>query len=305
MTNDYRFLLETPRVTGRRQQKFECPQCGKRKCFVRYVDTHDGCRYVADHVGKCDHEHSCGYHMKPGEYFRDNPRSGDADSRGGRRFTPPPLPPFSPLPMEYVLRSHSPRSTFWRWFSTEVAARLALSDGDVRRVFGDYMVGATRSGNVIFWQIDGQGRVHGGHVMQYGADGHRHGFQGWTHVPLIRQGRLPLDWQLYQCLFGEHLLTRYPDRHVCVVESEKTALLMSACQPRHVWLATAGSGGLSREKLECLRGRRVTLFPDSGCHAKWSERMSLTTGIDYNVSAHLEGFPPNTDLGDVLLAQPP
>ena len=28
VTTDYRYKLETPRLTGRRQQKFQCPQCG-------------------------------------------------------------------------------------------------------------------------------------------------------------------------------------------------------------------------------------------------------------------------------------
>ena len=143
--------------------------------------------------------------------------------------------------------------------------------------------------------------------MQYRPDGHRGGYQGWTHIPLIRQGVLPKDWQLYQCLFGQHLLTRYPDRHVCLVESEKTALIMAAVRPEHLWLATSGCGGLSAERLLCLRGRRVTLFPDSGCYQKWSRQMQLTTGILYNLSPRLECYQPNTDLADLVLgdARPP
>ena len=75
MTTDYCYQLETPRLTGRCQEKVICPHCG-RKLFVRYVDTYDGCNYIGDAVGKCDHEHSCGYHYKPSEYFRDsNPRT--------------------------------------------------------------------------------------------------------------------------------------------------------------------------------------------------------------------------------------
>ncbi len=47
MTIDYRYKLQTPRVTGRRQQKTICPHCG-RKSFVRYVDTQNACQYVAE-----------------------------------------------------------------------------------------------------------------------------------------------------------------------------------------------------------------------------------------------------------------
>jgi hypothetical protein len=77
---------------------------------------------------------------------------------------------------------------------------------------------------------------------------------------------------------------------------------MALAQPQMLWLATAGSGGLSRERLQCLKGRRVTLFPDSGCYDKWSEKMEQTSGIDYNISDRLEAFPPNTDIADLLLA---
>ena len=301
MDNNHRYQLESRRLTHRRQQKTACPQCGRPKCLVRYVDTQNGFSYVADSVGKCDHQHSCGYHYTPSQYYHDNQWAREREPHPERNFTPPPLPPFQPLPTEYVERSHSPQSVFWQWFATDVARRLNLTVEQLQRVYDNYRIGATRRGNVIFWQIDQQGRVHGGHIMQYRADGHRDGFQGWTHTPLIRTGLLPPDWQLYQCLFGEHLLASRPDAHVCIVESEKTALIMAAHQPEYLWLATAGSGGLSAEKVACLQGRRVTLFPDSGCYAKWCEQMKRTTAVSYNVSQRMEDYPPNTDLCDLLL----
>ena len=302
MNTDYRYKLETPRVTGRRQQKTTCPHCGKKKCFVRYVDTHNGYQYVADTVGKCDHQHSCGYHYKPSEYYHDNQWATEPKA-SETHCAPIPLPPFQPLPMEYVQRSHSPQSIFWQWMAGTVAPKLGLSQERLQQIYDDYLVGATQKEDVIFWQIDEQQQVHGGHIMQYRIDGHRNGFQGWTHTPLIRAGLLPPDWMLYQCLFGQHLLSQRPNAHLCIVESEKTALIMAAHQPEYLWLATAGSGGLTPEKVQCLQGRRVTLFPDSGCYEKWSRQMQLTQGIDYNVSQQLEAYPANTDLCDVLLGE--
>lgn len=303
ITNEYRYYLETPRITGRRQQKFTCPHCGKNKCFVRYVDTHNGCLYVANDVGKCDHQHSCGYHYTPSEYYRDNTWDNRNTSPTDIKeyCQPKQLPPFQPLPMEYVVRSHSPRSIFWQWMEKDVTERLNLTAEDLKHIYDDYLIGATRDGKAIFWQIDHQGQVHGGHIMQYNRSGHREGYQGWTHIKLIRDDILPTDWQLYQCFFGQHLLAKRPEAHVCLVESEKTALIMAASQPEYLWLATAGSGGLSKEKVACLQGRRVTLFPDSGCYDKWNKQMQITTGIDYNVSSQLENHPANTDLADLLL----
>ena len=305
MNTDYRYQLETRKLTGRRQQKTTCPECGRAKCFVRYVDIRNGFQYVSDEVGKCDHEHSCGYHCKPSEYFRDNPEAKCVAILSQQTAPPlPPLPPFQPLASEYVTRSHSPRSTFWRWFAGDLASRLGLSPEAVQRVYEDYRIGATRWGCVIFWQIDRLGLVHGGHIMQYRPDGHRGGYQGWTHALLIEKGLLPLDWQLYQCLFGEHLLPQRTEAHVCIVESEKTALIMAAHQPQYLWLATSGGGGLNTEKLECLRGRRFTLFPDSGCLEKWQKVLRQTQGLQYTISDRLEQYPANTDIADLLLEPP-
>ena len=301
MKKEFRYQLESKKLTGHQPRKLTCPHCGKKKCLVRYVDTKNGYRYIADSVGKCDHQHSCGYHYKPSEYYHDNQWAREPTVNTENYCKPVSLPPFQPLPKEFVLRSQSPNSTFWRWFSTDVAKRLDLSPEQIQRVFDDYLIGATNKGNVIFWQIDHQKQVHGGHIMHYRFDGHREGFQGWTHIPLIRKGLLPPNWTLYQCLFGEHLLSRQPEAHVCLVESEKTALVMSACHPDQLWLATAGSSGLSPERVKCLCDRRVTLFPDSGCYEKWQQQMQLTTRIKYNISEQLESYPPNTDLCDILL----
>ena len=310
MNTEYRYQLESRKLTGRTPRKIACPECGRKKCFVRYVDTRNDFQYLSDEVGKCDHLNSCGYHYKPSEFFKttdygqgttDNFQLSILNSQLTRSV---PLPPFSPLPFDYVQRSHSPQSTFWQWFATGLADRLGLPAEQVQRVYEDYCIGATRWGCVIFWQIDRQGQVHGGHIMQYRRDGHRDGYQGWTHGLLIQKGLLPLDWQLYQCLFGEQLLPQRPEAHVCLVESEKTALIMAACQPDYLWLATSGSGGLNTEKVACLKGRRVTLFPDSGCYEKWQKVMQGTTGLQYNISDELEQYPANTDLADLLL-QPP
>ena len=303
MTTDYRYQLDDPRLTGRRKQKTTCPQCGRRKCFVRYVDTRDDFRYLNDSVGRCDHEQSCGYHYRPAEYFRDHPWLTEAKRPYEPRPlpTPPPPPPLKPLSMELVIKSHSTQSVFWQWFSGDCARQIGLSPEAIRQVYENYCVGATHRKEVIFWQIDEHERVSSGHIMQYSSDGHRRGCQDWAHSRLIKEGLLPADFILHQCFFGQHLLPVQPEAHVCIVESEKTALIMAACYPENLWLATCGSSGLSAEKVECLRRRRFTLFPDSGCFEKWQKIMAQTTGLDYAITDQLEQYPDNTDLADLLL----
>ena len=60
------------------------------------------------------------------------------------------------------------------------------------------------------------------------------------------------------------------------------------------------SVGNSRRQIE-LRGRRLVVFPDSGCLGKWSQRLRQAQGISYTLSEQLEQYPPNTDLADLLL----
>ena len=311
VTTDYRYKLETPRLTGRRQQKFQCPHCGRQKCFVRYVDTSNNYNYVSDEVGKCDHEHSCGYHYTPKEYYRDKPWVRPTRDNCQlsivncqlKRSAPP--PPLLPLPTELVEQSHSPQSTFWQWFTTCCAQSLNLDPAIVQRVYEDYRIGATSRGNIIFWQIDEEQQVRTGHIMQYQQDGKRHdGYQNWVHSERNFQDKIPKGFFLCQCLFGQHLLPLRPDAQVCLVESEKTALIMAAYQPQHLWLATAGSSGLNPEKVMCLQSRRFTLFPDSGCLDKWQKVMSQTDGLRYTFSDRLEQYPANTDLADLLLKPP-
>lgn len=306
MNKEHRFTLESKRVTGHRQQKHLCPQCGKRR-FVRYVDTEDNCSYLANDVGRCDRINNCGYHYTPAQYFHDHPWLSEPKQSLPHPAVKPkpatPKPVFQPLVTELVLTQHSPQSTFWQWFSTSVRQKLNLSDDDVNRIYRDYMPGATRQSDVIFWQIDEEQRVHTGHIMQYGPDGHRLSYNGWEHDRLQREGLLKPGYVPVQCLFGQHLLSRYPGRDVCLVESEKTAIILAARHPQQIWLATSGCEGLSTMKVACLRGRRVFLFPDSGCYAKWLAKMQQTTGIAYTVSDELEQYPLNTDLADLLLGE--
>ena len=79
------------------------------------------------------------------------------------------------------------------------------------------------------------------------------------------------------CLFGEHLLNRYPQAPVCIVESEKTAVLMAIAygnHPMQVWMACCGSSNITRDRLEPLiaQRRRIILYPDRDGIEAWTKR---------------------------------
>ena len=50
-----------------------------------------------------------------------------------------------------------------------------------------------------------------------------------------------------------------------LVESEKTAVVMSHFIPGYIWLATGGKNGcFNSEAMQVLKGKEVTLIPDLG-----------------------------------------
>ena len=79
--SEYRFHLEKYRYGS----KIDCPNCGRKRCFVRYIDE-EGTVHFPSSVGKCDHEQSCGYHYTPREYFRDNSEAVSNNDRSIERI---------------------------------------------------------------------------------------------------------------------------------------------------------------------------------------------------------------------------
>ena len=158
------------------------------------------------------------------------------------------------------------------------------------------LYGMTHSddGRVVFWQRDYEGRLRTGKVMAYDpTTGKRlktDGSIGWVHSDLKRQGILPEDWRLEQCLYGEHLLSINPDLTVALVEAYKTAHIGAILLPQYLWLATDSMMGLTEERLRHLKGRRVLLFPDEGKgREEWSARIAPIAervGFSYAISEY-------------------
>ena len=71
-----------------------------------------------------------------------------------------------------------------------------------------------------------------------------------------------------QCLFGLHLLNDNV-KQVAIVESEKTALIMSIEFPNYTWMSTGSLNGFKHEYLAPLINRKIIAFPDKGGYEKW------------------------------------
>lgn len=106
---------------------------------------------------------------------------------------------------------------------------------------------------LIFWQLDEEKRIANAKRIHYRADGHRDKIV----PPIVMYPDNP------QCLFGQHLLAdAHPDQPIAIVESEKSALIMSIVKPEFLWMACGSLNNFNEIFLKPLRGRLIIGFPD-------------------------------------------
>ena len=272
-----------------------CPACERPRCFTLYID--DNGHILHPTVGRCDHESSCGYHRTPRQYFHDHPEhrhfvipSERSESRNLHHNRHPRLDRPSPgvIPQNLI----PPPSATNHLISY---LKTMIPSSAIDRIIADYRLPSTPDQAIIFLQIDQDNQCRTGKIMQYNpATGHRikdpnkPGRINWLHSILKRRKQLPPNWQLTQCLFGEHLLPQHQDKIVALVESEKTAIICSAMMPQYLWLATGGKSGLTSERLSSLKGRKIIVFPDIDAFKDWQQKIFTFPHLDIRISRLLE-----------------
>lgn len=281
--------------------KWTCPAC-QHKTFVLYVDASGD--PLNEGVGKCDRADNCAYHYTPRQYFADN---GIAVEQRPKK--PAIKPAFNLTPS--FIDANTLKASLKRYednaFVTYLT-RLFGVDG-AERATAQYYVGTSShwAGANVFWQIDRHGRVHGGKIMVYDPmTGKRikqpRSLVTWVHTALKLD-----NFNLVQCLFGEHLLSRDGDSLVVIVESEKTAIICSRLVPDAVWLACGGCQNLSKKICQPLAGRNVLLMPDNGKFDDWAKRgrdlLGLCKSVRISDIMELKAAQPSDDLCDLLTAR--
>lgn len=285
MSNDittYRYVLD-PGST-----KFRCPNC-KKKRFVRFIDqkTDD---YLPMKYGRCDRENSCGY-------FNDPYNDGVATEEAKYKLQNCDLRDLQASADHIPFETYSASlKTFQKNKFVQYLKTLFNSE-IIEELIRTYHIGTSKhwDGATVFWQIDIQGNIRTGKIMLYEETGHRvkkpYNHINWVHSILYD------EYNLEQCLFGEHLLTDDKTTPVAIVESEKTAVISSVYFPEFIWLAAGAKSNLKPKRCKPLVGRKVTLFPDLGAYQDWQEKAeSLSYFCDINVSDILESNAENSDI---------
>lgn len=290
---DYRYKLD------KSSKKFECPECEKKR-FVRYLDTIAN-DYLPCQYGRCDREQNCSYHLSP---YKDGYANKKPLVKLKRRFKPM-KKKHDTIPenlVESTFKNYE-QNNFFQFLcnvfgkDTASVAKKKYLLGTSKHQFknSEHPQYQSEKGASIFWQIDVHAKVRTGKIMLYNiANGRRikkpFNHNTWVHFELKRKKLISRDFCLNQCLFGEHLLVQKGNnkKEIAIVESEKTAMIMSIIKPNLLWMATGGSGGISVDKFRWLKEKRVILYPDLGMYERWKIKSKKIINCNVSVSKLLE-----------------
>src|SRR5699024_10097011 len=195
--------------------------------------------------GRCDREIKCGYFQK---------------YNGGKDI--PKVIPFRPKMVR--IPNYHPYSLVKESMTDNSKNRLVqylkkeLGETETEEIIKRYGLGTASDwyNGTIFWQIDHLDNVHAGKIIQYDDKGKRFGKPNWVHSQLKYKKKIK-SFNLEQCLFGLHLIKKDKEKPIGIVESEKTACVMSAIQPQIIWMATGSLNGLNKKKLLPIRDREI------------------------------------------------
>lgn len=249
-----RFTLEKYNTI---KNRYSCPGCGKKFQFTRYVDNQTG-QYVNEQVGICNRLEKCSYHYTPAQYFKDN--QFEIPRASYPKFTDAPKPP-SYIPTELV------NSTLKGYSQNNLISYLIGKFGQKRttNLIEQYRIGTSKvwKGSSIFWQIDHEWNTRTGKIMLYNEETGKRVKKPFNHIQWVHAVLKQRDYNLDQCLFGQHLISTDPTKPIAIVESEKTAIICSVYYPQFIWLASGSLANLTPKKLAPLEGRAIMLFPDA------------------------------------------
>ncbi|SIS84563.1 hypothetical protein SAMN05421789_108120 [Kaistella chaponensis] len=198
-------------------KKYKCPNCGKFSLVI-FIDSETG--EIMEHYGRCDRESKCGFFHHPSKDGFQNSKSSTVLDLSTYEF----FASFHKNDLVEIAMKND--NNFLKYL------RFLVGINKAKEVQEKYKIGTLPEFNngTIFWQIDEQKKVKAGKVIQYFETGKRTKNITWMHQFLKKKNAI-LDFNLSQCLFGLHLIKEDKSSVIALVESEKTACIMSVIFP--------------------------------------------------------------------------
>ncbi|MFC4219388.1 DUF6371 domain-containing protein [Flagellimonas marina] len=169
-----------------------------------------------------------------------------------------------------------------------------------------YLIGTSDAwqGANVFWQIDDKEKVRHGKIMLYDRETGKRSKRNFNTFRNLLE--IPLNGtELKQCLFGLHLKNTEGIKNIAIVESEKTAVIMSLIYDDFIWMATGGKQNFKYETLKPIKEFGVVAFPDKDAIQEWKDKSRQLNKFGFNIRVDdcMEGMDvdANTDLADIFL----
>jgi len=152
--------------------------------------------------------------------------------------------------------------------------KMHFSVDEIKNTILKYCIGTSNywHGATIFWQINENEEVLTGKIMLFDIETGKRIKKPFNHINWMHKALKIKDFNLQQCLFGLHLIKEYKGQTIAIVESEKTAIIMSMFLPNYLWLATGSKGNFKLELLKPLKQYQILAFPDKSEYQDWSEK---------------------------------
>ena len=344
MNAEHRYTLASNKV-----KKLDCPYCGAKKHWQRYIDIETG-EVLPEQHGRCDNADKCGQQVTPKDtgYAKaiweqeQGSRSELPNNWKPQRKKAIPQPTPEPVFFDFdtfkqTLQSERyEKNTFIQNLFYRV--RFPFEVDEVKKVIQLYRLGTVangyRAGANTFPFIDIKGNVRAVQVKQFDEQNHttgtdflhsiieKHHTRNNKPLPKWLEAYTKQDKRI-SCLFGEHLLSKYPNNPVALVEAPKTAVYgtlyfgLPETPESLIWLAVYNKSSFSFDKLKVLQGRFVYVFPDlskdGNTFKEWEtkakEYESRLPGTRFIFSDLLEQLAPErdksegNDLADYLIKQ--
>lgn len=155
--------------------------------------------------------------------------------------------------------------------------------------------------SICYPYINQKEEVTGIKIMAYDENGNRrrnnegNGIVNWMHsINKIE------NWTNDFCLFGLHQINERSEKSIHIVESEKTAFIMTIVRPEFTWLASGGLTFLNKGKLEPLKDLKIILHPDRGkAFEVWNQYANEWNEYKIIVSRITEDNPEIPEKGDL------
>jgi hypothetical protein len=266
-------------------KKEMCPECQQKGTFRMYEG-------LPRKYGKCERINECGHFVDPHKE---------------------PLEIQKELMNEVATEIKKPKKEPELIFPTkdEIKALVSLKTSNFHHYINEskvvplehltkWLVGTNSYGNTAFI-IANKKTYFNAKFMKYG-DKLKRDKQG---IPYYMKAAK--DKKYTRCIYGEHLLSDDLSRVVCLVESEKTAILAAYYYPEFDWLATGGNNGMTSEMIPALFNRTIYYLCDSDLAGRTSSTLKKLK--EYKQDYHLVDLFPDRndgyDLADFILEEYP